>query len=353
MTAAPARTDALLALFSLADALQLERRATAAVGTLEELKVAIDIGRTSSQTGAERCLRVRISAPRPRDLERQLHAVPLPPYGRIATEPFEQAWISGEGSLRRLRAFATEELLERLHQLAPLRAQLSDHGATGELSPDEPTSRLVAQVRSLIMLERAAMAAAAGERVPFEDDVTEAIPALRQATAELGLTLTSCPLGFIGEIAGHRVSARRFTLARTRCVVFVHIRFHQALPGEWDLWSIRRRPWRRMAAALKVFLRRKRWRSPRIGDFAFDRRFYLAGGELSPATRILGELRPSLVALADELWFRLHPDELILALDISPALDAADIAPLLRRGIEIAQLVGGEPETSTSLGPFR
>jgi hypothetical protein len=353
VTYEPARPDALLALLSLADALNLERRPTSASGTVDGVAVTLEIGRAALAEGAGRTLRVRAAAPRPRDLERRLYAAPPPPYGRTAVEAYEGVWTSGEGSLRRLRAFATEELCARLRELAPLRAQLSDHGVTGELSPDEPTSRLADSARALVAIERAAAAAAAGERVPFEDDVAEAVPALRQATAALGLTLTSCPLGFVGELEGHRVTASRFTLVRNRCVLFVHVAFHQALPGEWDLWSIRRKPWRRIVAAAKVLLRRKRWRSPRTGDFSFDRRFYLAHGELSPAARALGSLRPHLIELADELWFRLYHDELVLALNVPPGLGADEVVHLVRRGVEISRMVGGEPEQRSTAGPFR
>jgi hypothetical protein len=341
-------------LLSLADALDLTRQPTSASGTLEGLAVSLEIGRAAPQRGGGRCLRVRVTPTRPRDLDRRFYAAPPPPYGRAAVEPYEQVWMSGEGSLRRLRAFATEEVCARLRELAPLRAELDDHGVTGELSPDELTASLADSARALVALERAAQAAAAGERVPFADDVAEAVPALRQATSALGLALTSCPLGFVGELEGQRVWAARFGLLRSRCVLFVHVAFHHALPGRWDLWSIRRKGWHRLAAAAKVLLRQRRWRSPRTGDFAFDRRFYLAQGELAPAARVLPSLRPQLVALADELWFRLRHDELVLALDVSPALQAEEVVDLVRRGVAISRLIGGEPEEPrVRVGPFR
>lgn len=354
MNGRPARSDALLALLSLADALNLTRQPTSAAGTLDGLPLTLEIGRLAPQLGGGRCLRVRVPPPRMRDLDRRFYAAPPPPYGHTAVEPFEQIWMSGEGSLRRLRAFATEELRARLHELAPLRAELGDHGVSGELSPDEPIARLADSVRALVALERAAQTAAAGERVPFDDDVADAVPVLREATTALGLTLTSCPLGFVGELGGYRVSASRFTLVRARCVIFVQISFHQALPGHWDLWSIRAKPWRRAAAAARVLLGQKRWRSPRTGDFSFDRRFYLAQGDLSPAARVIAALRPRLIALADELWFRMYHDGLVLALNVPSTLTAGEIVELIRRGIEISRLVGGDPEQPLlSAGPFR
>lgn len=359
-------------------------------------------------------LRVRVAARRPRDLCSTVYALPPPPYSWRTAEPLgppEDLWYSGDGSLARLRVFLDGDLPAQLRQLAELEPAVSDAGVTALLAlrraPAEPAAtsiststsaatsiststaaaadgsaaakarrrppeslpehklqlpvdqaalsldEILAHLHALVALERAAARAAAGQRIPLVDEAAEAAPALRAAVDELGLTFSTCPLGFFGDIEGYRIDAHRFTMVRHRCILMIDLELPQHLPGKpWQLWSSGRRFWGRFSSGLATFFG-LRPRHPKTGDFALDRRFLLMSGDLEPARERLRQLREPLIAHADHHWLALSNHQLRLALRVPPTLTAGDVVTLVRDGVELARMLGGAAERRALAGPYR
>lgn len=415
--AADARAEAEAArlLPRLAEALRLELRAGIATGLLDEHLVTLERGkrapRAARHAPALPALRVRVSARRPRDLCSTVYALPPPPYSWRTAEPLgppEDLWYSGDGSLARLRVFLDGDLPAQLRQLAELEPAVSDAGVTALIAlrraPAEPSpaaasssastsasasgaatapgspakarrrspeslpehklqlpldpaalslDEIVAHLHALVALERAAARATAGQRIPLVEEVAAAAPALRAAVDELGLTFSTCPLGFFGDIEGYRIDAHRFTMIRHRCILMIDLELPQHLPGKpWQLWSSGRRFWGRFSSGLATFFS-LRPRHPRTGDFALDRRFLLMSGDLEPARERLRQLREPLIVHADHHWLALSNHQLRLALRVPPTLTAGDVVTLVRDGVELARMLGGAAERRALAGPYR
>ena len=412
--AARARTESLRALPRLAEALRLELRATTAIGIVDDHQILLERGATSAASGSSPgapmmpAVLVRVAARRQRDLCRTVYAVPPPPFSWRTAELLDapaNLWISGEGSLPRLRVFLDSDVPAQLRALSELSPELRDIGVTGHIAtrrppppvpaapaappgaraearrdpeslpehprelpqrapeslpehrlqlPHEvPLEEMRAQVHALIGLERTAARAAAGERVPFVDEATAAMPALRAATELLGLTLSTCPLGFFGEIEGYRIDAARFTMMLRRCVIVVDIELPHHLPGRsWTMWAKGRRFWGRFSSGLGTLLR-VRAHSPATGDFALDRRFELLRGSLAPVAARLVALREPLIAHADHHWLSLSNDRLRLGLRVTPALTSEEVVGLVRSGVELARSLGGAAQARLGEGPYR
>ncbi len=409
--AARAEAEAARFLARLAEALRLQLRAGTAEGTLDEHVIAVERGQPA-QRGARHAptgpvLRVRVTARRPRDLCSTVYAVPPPPYSWRTAEPLgppEDLWYSGDGSLARLRVSLDGELPAQLRALAEHEPAISDAGVTALVALRRPASEVArlergdgaglvdtaatTQVRrrdgrrapeslpehklqlpidasarsvdevisvlhALVALERTAARATAGQRVPLVDDVAEAAPALRAAVDELGLTFSTCPLGFFGEIEGYQIDARRFTMVRHRCILMIDLDLPQHLPGKpWQLWSSGRRFWGRFSSGMATFFG-LRPRHPKTGDFALDRRFLLMSGNLAPVRERLRQLREPLIAHADHHWLALANHQLRLALRVPPTLASGDVVSLVRDGVELARMLGGSSERRAKAGPYR
>lgn len=399
---ARARAEALRALGLLAEALRLEVRGTTATGIVDEHQLTLEPSTTTNgSTTVLPSVLVRVSARRQRDLSYTVYAVPPPPFSWRTAEQFgtsTKVWIGGDGSRSRLSVFLTDEITAQLDALSSLQPQLGDFGVTGEVPTRRPTlaapptvrrfsstlierppqppprapeslpehrlqlpaqqavplDEMLLRVHSLLGLERVAARAAAGDRVPFVDEATEAMPALRDATAMLALSLTTCPLGFFGELEGYRIDATRLTMIRDRCVIVVEIGLPQHLPGPvWTMWSKGRRFSRRLSSALGTLFR-VRAHNPATGDFALDRRFQLVSGSLAPAAAArLVAVREPLIAHADRRWLSVSNDRLRLSLKITPELTTQEVVALVRGGVELARSLGGAAEPRLGEGPYR
>lgn len=343
----PAASPAAAAFLALATTLGLQvaprpagrRQPYRAAGRVDGIEVILGDLRPSSVE-----IPVRIESAQPRDLRVEVFSRrPRHVYQQHDASHRDGLWRRGPGAHDRVDALLAGEVGARLRELADLEAALDDRSVTGFVRVVDELHTHIEQVRALIALSLAVDLAAVA--VPIAPELGWAGQLLASAAATLHLTFTSCPLGLRGELGGCRITSHTQWGPSSRSL-WLSIGYQRPFSDTWALRAHDRTWWQRLHGAVHAFGER----SPHSGRFAFDRRFYLGGGDRGDAIRAVTSHLDALIEFADQYSTSLHGDRLVVGVRLHPRA-MPDVVELMRRAVAIAQQLGAAPGFSS--GPFR